>query len=36
MIETRKYIKKDINKKDFNIARAVIIQFIEKLDSNNG
>jgi|TARA_B110000263_G_scaffold94860_1_gene82964 DNA-binding MarR family transcriptional regulator len=36
MIDTRKYIKKDINQKDYNIARAVIIQLIERLDSNNG
>jgi DNA-binding MarR family transcriptional regulator len=36
MRQTRNYIKKDINENDYNIARSVIIQLIEKLDPNNG
>jgi DNA-binding MarR family transcriptional regulator len=36
MQETRKYIKKNINEDDFNIARSVMIQLIEGLDSKNG
>ena len=36
MRQTRNYIKKDINENDYNIARSVIIQLIEKVDPNNG